>query len=49
MNREFIIDTIQLSPFYNTLSDQETDFLIQKILDAMVLEPPSLKEVMYPQ
>ena len=49
MNRIFIIETIQLSPLYPYLTDQEIDFLIQQIEDELVFFSPSLKEKMYPQ
>ena len=49
MNRAFIKETIQLSPLYPYLTDQEIDFLIQQIEDELVFFPPSLKEEMYPQ
>ena len=49
MSRAFIIETIQLSPLYPYLTDQEINFLIQKIEDELVLFSPSLKEEMYPQ
>jgi len=49
MSRVFIIETIQLSPLYPYLTDQEIDSLIQQIEDKLVLFSPSLKEKMYPQ
>jgi len=49
MNRIFIIETIQLSPLYPYLTNQEIDFLIQQIEGELVLFSPSLKEKMYPQ
>ena len=49
MNRIFIIETIQLSPLYPLMNDQEIAFLIQQIEDELVLFSPSLKEEIYPQ
>ena len=49
MSRVFITETIQLSPLYPYLTNQEIDFLIQQIEGELVLFSPSLKEKMYPQ
>ena len=49
MNRIFIIETIQLSPIYPYLTNQEIGSLIQQIEDELVFFSPSLKEKMYPQ
>ena len=49
MNRIFIMETIQLSPLYPLMSDQEIAFLIQQIEGELVLFSPSLKEEIYPQ